>query len=54
LLCAYGFARPRTGETFTVILPRVKVERMEEALAAFAAHADPRGKKLLVLVDNAG
>ncbi len=51
----YGFARPKTGETFTVLLPRVKVERMEEALVAFAAHADPGGKKLLVLVvDNAG
>jgi hypothetical protein len=54
-LYVYGFARPRTGETFTVILPRVKVERMAEALAAFAAHADPGGEKVLVLVvDNAG
>ena len=51
----YGFARPSTGETFTVILPRVKVERMADALAAFAAHADPEGKKVLMLVvDNAG
>jgi transposase len=51
----YGFARPRTGETFTVILPRVNVERMADALAAFAAHADPDGEKVLVLVvDNAG
>ncbi len=54
-LYVYGFARPKTGDTFTVILPRVKVERMEEALAAFAAHADPEGNKVLVLVvDNAG
>ena len=54
-LYVYGFARPATGETFTVILPRVKVERMAEALAAFAAHADPDGEKVLVLVvDNAG
>ena len=54
-LYVYGFARPKTGETFTVILPRVKVERMAEALAAFAAHADPGGEKILVLVvDNAG
>lgn len=54
-LYVYGFARPATGETFTVILPRVKVERMAEALAAFAAHADPGGKKVLVVVvDNAG
>jgi hypothetical protein len=50
-----GFVRPRTGDTFTVIQPRVRVERMAEALAAFAAHADPGGAKLLVLiVDNAG
>jgi len=54
-LYVYAFARPRTGETFTVILPRVKVERMAEALIAFAAHADPDQKKVLVLVvDNAG
>jgi transposase len=54
-LYVYGFARPGTGETFTVILPRVNVERMADALVAFAAHADPEGKKLLLLVvDNAG
>ena len=54
-LYVYGFARPKTGETFTVILPRVKVERMAEALAAFAAHADPGGTRILVLVvDRAG
>jgi hypothetical protein len=54
-LYVYGFARPATGETFTAILPRVRVERMDEALAAFAAHADPDGTKVLVLVvDNAG
>lgn len=54
-LYVYGFARPATGETFTAILPRVKAERMAEALAGFAAHADPDGAKILVLiVDNAG
>ena len=54
-LYVYGFARPRTGQTFTVILPRVRVERMADALAGFAAHADPRGEKVLVLVvDRAG
>src|SRR5262249_34094741 len=54
-LYVYGFARPGTGETFTLIVPRVKVERMAEALAAFAAHADPGGEKVLVLiVDRAG
>lgn len=52
-LYVYAFARPRTGETFTMILPRVKVERMAEALEGFAAHADPGGTKILV-VDNAG
>jgi transposase len=54
-LYVYGFARPRTGDTFTVVLPRVKVERMADALAAFAAHADPDGEKVLVVVvDRAG
>ncbi len=51
----YGFARPATGQTFTVFLPRVKVERMADALAGFAARADPGGRTILVLVvDNAG
>jgi hypothetical protein len=46
-LYVYGFARPRTGDVFTVILPRVNVERMADALGAFAAHADPTGAKVL-------
>jgi hypothetical protein len=54
-LYVYGFARPKTGESFSVLLPRVKAERMGEALAAFAAGVDPSGEKVLVvLVDNAG
>lgn len=54
-LYVYAFARPSTGETFTVILPRVNADRMSDALAGFAAHADPDGRKVLVvLVDNAG
>ena len=54
-LYVYGFARPRTGHSFGVLLPRVKAERMGQALTRFAAHADPEGKKVLVvLVDNAG
>jgi len=54
-LYVYAFVRPRTGESFTVLQPRVRVERMADALAAFAAHADPDGTKVLVLiVDNAG
>jgi hypothetical protein len=51
----YGFARPATDQTFTAIRPRVQVEPMADALAAFAAHSDPDGEKVLVLVvDNAG
>ena len=54
-LYLYGFVRPRTGQTFGVLLPRVNAGRMSEAVAAFAAHADPKGEKVLVvLVDNAG
>ena len=54
-LYLYGFVRPRTGNTFGVLVPRVKAERMSGALAEFAAHADPEGKKVLVVVvDNAG
>ena len=38
-----------------MLLPRVNAERMGDALTAFAAHADPRGRKVLVVpVDNAG
>jgi transposase len=54
-LYVYGFTRPRTGQTFCVLLPRVNADRMADALAAFAAHVDPDGTKLLVVVvDNAG
>jgi transposase len=54
-LYLYGFVRPRTGNTFGVLLPRVNTERFAEALEEFAAHADPQGTKvLLVLLDNAG
>jgi transposase len=54
-LYLYGFVRPKTGNTFGVLLPRAKAERMSEALEEFAAHADPEGKKVLVvLLDNAG
>lgn len=54
-LYVYGFAHPGTGRTFCVLLPRVNADRMADALAGFAAHADPGGRKVLVvLVDNAG
>jgi hypothetical protein len=47
--------RPKAGQTFGVLLPRVKAERMSEALEEFAAHAGPTGGKVLVVpVDNAG
>src|ERR1043165_6446061 len=54
-LYVYGFTRPSTGQTFTALLPRVNADRMGDALAAFAAWADPGGQKVLVvLVDNPG
>jgi hypothetical protein len=49
------FARPATGHTFARLVRRVNTDRIGEVLAAFAAHADPDGRKVLVLVvDNAG
>ena len=54
-LYVYAFARPRTGRTLTVLVRRVNAGRMGEVLRAFAAHADPDGRKILVvLVDDAG
>jgi hypothetical protein len=54
-LYVYAFARPATGASFTAILPRVNTDHMATALSAFAAHADPTGEKVLVvLVDRAG
>ena len=51
----WAIARPRTGETVTVILPRVNVNWMAEALGAFVAAVDPEGTKVLVvIVDRAG
>ena len=51
----YAFVRPAAGASFPALQPRVKAERMGEALAAFAAHADPDGTKVRVLIaDNAG
>src|SRR5947199_155738 len=35
-LYVYGFARPKTGQTFCVLLPRVNTHRIAGALAAFA------------------
>lgn len=54
-LYVYGFAEPRTGRNRCLILPKVNAEQMAQALADFAAWADPEGRKVLVvLLDNAG
>lgn len=54
-LYVYGFAHPATGRNQCLFLPKANAELMGEALAAFAAWADPGGEKVLVvLVDNAG
>ncbi len=54
-LYVYGFARPAAGQAFTVVLPRVRAGQVADARAAFAAHADPDGTGVLVVVvDDAG
>jgi hypothetical protein len=54
-LYVYGFARPATGRSLCLLLPKANAELMGEALAEFARWADPEGQKVLVLlVDNAG
>jgi hypothetical protein len=53
-LYIYGFARPATGQTGTALLPRVNAERRGDALAAFAARADPEGRKVLVVLRDHG
>jgi hypothetical protein len=54
-LYVYGFAEPKTGRLFRLFLPRVRTELMSQALAEFAAWADPKRKKILVVIlDNAG
>src|SRR5690606_2917122 len=51
----FELARPATWRNLCLFLPRANAELMGEALAAFAAWADPgREKVLVVLVDNAG
>jgi len=54
-LYVYGFARPATGQSLYLFLPKANAALMGEALAEFARWADPGGQKVLVvLVDNAG
>lgn len=51
-LNVYGFARPEAGATFAALLPRVNAGLLGQALAAFAAHGDPEGEKVPVLLVN--
>jgi hypothetical protein len=54
-LYVYGFARPATGRSLCLFLPKANAALMGEALAECARWADPEGAKVLVvLVDNAG
>jgi len=54
-LYAYGFVRPRTGQTWWCLLPTVGVEAMNLALAAFARDEGIGPERRAVLaVDNAG
>lgn len=51
----YGFARPKSGRSRFVVLPKANTEHMGRAPADFASSADPDGRKVSVLVvDNAG
>jgi hypothetical protein len=43
-LYAHASARPGTGQTFCVLLPRVNADRTGDAPAGFAARADPGGR----------
>src|SRR5262249_22188350 len=54
-LYVYGFTPPQNRDTVAALPPPGDAERVGDALAAFAAHAGPEGRKVLVvLVDNAG
>lgn len=54
-LYAYGFVRPRTGQTWWCLLPTVSLEAMGLALAAFARDEGIGSQRRAVLaLDNAG
>jgi hypothetical protein len=54
-LYAYGFVRPRTGQTWWCLLPTVSVEAMNLALAAFARDEGiGPARRAVLVVDNAG
>lgn len=54
-LWLYSFVRPRTGESWWLLLPRVSVAAMTAALAAFAqAVGAGRTKRIVLVLDRAG
>jgi hypothetical protein len=54
-LFVYGFAHPGSGRSRFLILPKANAECMGQALADFAAWADPDERKVLVVVlDGSG
>ena len=54
-LYGFGFVRPQTGETYSLLMPSVSVEIMNLALAEFARDVNPEGKKqIILLLDRAG
>ena len=54
-LYGFGFVRPQTGETYSLLMPSVSVEVMNLALAEFARDVNPEGKKqIILLLDRAG
>ena len=54
-LYGFGFVRPKTGETYGLLMPTVSINVMNLALAEFARDVNPCAKKQIVLVvDCAG
>jgi transposase len=53
-LYVFGFTHPATGRTRTLIPSKANTGTMGTALADFARWADPDGRKVLVIADNAG
>ncbi len=51
----YGFVRPKTGEVFWVVLPRVDAETFSLALSHFARQVGAgSGKRVVLVLDRAG
>ena len=54
-LYGFGFVRPKTGETYWLLMPTVNVDVMNRALSEFSAAVNPEGKKqILLILDCAG